>query len=84
MNCPQCCPISRAAQESAAFSRKLVSESVASQLEALAAGGATIITPEIGPFREAVASVYDKAREVYGAEVVDAVLADAEALRAAN
>ncbi len=76
--------ISRAAQESAAFSRKLVSESVASQLEALAAGGATIITPEIGPFREAVASVYDKAREVYGAEVVDAVLADAEAIRAAN
>lgn len=72
----------RAAAESSAFSRDLVRNSEAAQLEQLAADGATIITPEIGPFRDAVASVYDQARGVYGDEV-DEVLAAAAAIREA-
>ena len=47
----------------------------------MTAAGAKVSTPEIGPFRDAVASVYDKAREVYGAEAVDKVLADAAKIR---
>ncbi len=73
--------ILKAAADSSAFSRDLVKNSEAAQLEALAAAGTTIITPEIGPFREAVAGVYEQARGVYGAEV-DKVLAEAGAIRA--
>lgn len=75
--------VSRAAKEAAAFSRELVQSSVDSQLEEMAAEGAIVSVPEIGPFREAVAPVYDKAREVYGAEAVDKILADAAAIREA-
>ena len=39
--------------------------------------------PEIGPFREAVQSVYAKAKDVYGAEAVDNILGDAAAIREA-
>ncbi|NJM83591.1 MAG: TRAP transporter substrate-binding protein [Tabrizicola sp.] len=73
--------ILKAAAESSAFSRDLVKNSEAKQLEDLAAAGATVTVPEIGPFREAVASVYEQARGVYGGEV-DKVLAEAEAIRA--
>lgn len=76
--------IQKAAAESAAFSRDLVKNSVDSQLEEMQAAGATIAVPTIGPFREAVASVYDKARGVYGAEAVDKVLADAAKIREMN
>lgn len=76
--------IHKAAAESSEFSRKLVQESESAQIGQLEAAGATIITPDITPFREAVADVYNQAREVYGAEVVDKVLADAEAIRASN
>ena len=72
--------VMKAAAESAAFSRDLVKNAEAQQLEEMTADGATITEPEIGPFRDAVASVYDKAREVYGEEV-DRILADAEAIR---
>jgi tripartite ATP-independent transporter DctP family solute receptor len=72
----------KAAAEASAFSRDLVKNSVDSQLKEMADAGAVVSVPEIGPFREAVASVYDKARGVYGAEV-DKILADAAAIRAA-
>ena len=72
--------VMKAAAESAAFSRDLVKNAEAQQLEEMTADGATITEPEIGPFRDAVASVYDKARQVYGEEV-DRILADAEAIR---
>ncbi len=74
--------ILRAAAESSAFSRDLVKNSEAAQIEELAKGGATIITPEIAPFRDAVASVYEQARGVYG-DAVDKVLADAAKIREA-
>ncbi len=72
----------KAAAQASAFSRDLVKNSVDSQLKEMADAGAVVTVPEIGPFREAVASVYDKARAVYGAEV-DKILADAAAIRAA-
>ncbi|QHQ36308.1 TRAP transporter substrate-binding protein [Algicella marina] len=75
--------VSKAAAEAAAFSRNLVRSSVDKQIADMEAAGATVSTPEIGPFREAVASVYDKAREVYGTEEVDGILADAAAIREA-
>lgn len=73
--------VMKAAAESSAFSRDLVKNSVDAQLAEMSAAGAKVSTPEIGPFRDAVASVYDKAREVYGAEAVDKVLADAARVR---
>lgn len=75
--------VRRAAADSSAFSRDLVKNSEAAQLEQLTAAGATVTTPEIAPFRDAVASVYEQARGVYGAEV-DKVLADAASIRAAR
>jgi len=76
--------IQKASEEAAAFSRDLVKNSVEQQLEEMTAAGATVTTPEIGPFRDAVASVYDKARGVYGAEAVDRVLADTAKVRDMN
>lgn len=73
--------VTRAAEEAAGFSRELVRDSVEQQLEQMSQAGATVSTPEIGPFRDAVASVYDKAREVYGAEAVDRVLSDTANVR---
>ncbi|MGH1352707.1 MAG: TRAP transporter substrate-binding protein [Methyloligellaceae bacterium] len=72
---------SKAATEAAAFSRDLVKNSVDSQLAEMTEAGATVSVPEIGPFRKAVESVYDKARGVYGAGEVDKILADAAAIR---
>ncbi len=73
--------VMKAAAEASAFSRDLVKNSVDKQLEEMKAAGATVSVPVIGPFREAVASVYDKARDVYGAEAVDKVLADTAKIR---
>lgn len=75
--------VMKAADEAAAFSRDLVKNSVDAQIAEMEAAGAKVSTPEIGPFRDAVASVYDKARGVYGAEEVDKILADADAIREA-
>ena len=71
----------KAAAESAAFSRELVKSSVDSQLTEMQEAGATVSVPEIGPFRDAVQPVYAKAKDVYGAEAVDKILADAAAIR---
>ncbi|WP_217808015.1 TRAP transporter substrate-binding protein [Oceanibacterium hippocampi] len=72
--------VRKAAMEAAAFSRNLVRQSVDSQLDEMKAAGATVTKPEIGPFRDAVAPVYDKARGVYG-DAVDEVLAEAAEVR---
>ena len=75
--------IRKAAAESAAFSRNLVKSSVDSQLTEMQEDGASVSVPEIGPFREAVQPVYSKAKDVYGAEAVDKILADAATIREA-
>jgi TRAP-type transport system periplasmic protein len=73
--------VSKAAAEAAAESRKLVRAGEDAQLAEMTAKGAKVNRPNIAPFREAVASVYDKAKGVYGAEAVTAVLQAAEAIR---
>jgi len=73
--------VSRAAKEASAESRKLVRESEDKQLAEMTEKGAKVNRPSIGPFREAVSSVYDRARGVYGAEAVNAVLKAAEDIR---
>lgn len=74
--------VMKAAADSSAVSRTLVKEAEEKQLADMAAKGAIIATPDLAPFKAAVASVYEQARGVYGAEV-DNVLAAAEAVRAA-
>ncbi|MEP2704034.1 MAG: TRAP transporter substrate-binding protein [Roseibium sp.] len=75
--------ITKAAAESAAFSRDLVKNSVNRQLDEMSEDGAVVSVPEIGPFRDAVQSVYAKAKDVYGEEAVEKILADAAAIREA-
>ncbi len=72
-----------AAREAAAFSRNAVREAEAGQLREMESRGARINRPAIGPFRDAVQSVYTRAREAYGAEV-DTLLAEAETIRRAR
>ena len=74
--------VRRAAEEAAEFSRTTVRDAVDRQLEEMTAEGAIVAVPDIEPFREAVAPVYDQAREVYG-EDVDNLLNDAAAIREA-
>ncbi|WP_289034629.1 TRAP transporter substrate-binding protein [uncultured Roseibium sp.] len=71
----------KAAAESATFSRDLVKNSVDRQLDEMTEEGATVSVPEIGPFRDAVQPVYAKAKDVYGDDAVNKILADAAAIR---
>lgn len=73
--------VARAAKDAAAESRKLVRESEDKQLAEMTAKGAKVNRPNITPFREAVATVYERARGVYGADAVNAVLKAAEDIR---
>jgi TRAP-type transport system periplasmic protein len=75
--------IMRAASEAAELSRRTVRDAEANQLREMESRGARIARPQIAPFRNAVRPVYDRARETYGAADVDALLADAEAIRRA-
>lgn len=72
--------VKKAAMEASEFSRKLVRDSVDSQIEEMKKAGANVSVPVIGPFRTAVQSVYDKAKGIYGDEV-GKVLADAAYVR---
>jgi TRAP-type transport system periplasmic protein len=65
----------RAAREAAALSRKLVKEADEKNLEAMRLAGAKIVRPDTEPFRKAMASVYVKAKTVYG-DNVEAILKD--------
>lgn len=72
--------VKKAAAEASEFSRNLVRNSVNSQIDQMKAAGATVSVPVIEPFRDAVQSVYEKARGIYGADV-DKILADAAEIR---
>jgi TRAP-type C4-dicarboxylate transport system substrate-binding protein len=74
--------VMKAAADSAVVSRTMVKEAEEKQLADMAAEGAIITTPDLAPFKAAVATVYEQARGVYGEEV-DKVLAEAEAIRTA-
>lgn len=70
-----------AAKAASKFSRELVQGSVDTQIEEMKQAGATVTAPEIGPFRDAVQSVYEKAKGAYSPEEVDLVLNDAAKIR---
>ena len=74
--------MTKAAKEAADWSRKEVSGNDDRQLKEMESKGAKIARPNIGPWRDAVKPVYVQAKEKYGADV-DAILADAEAIRKA-
>ena len=72
--------VTKAAQEAAAYSRKMVTEAEAGQLKEMESKGAKVNRPDIGPWREAAKGAYEKAKAVYGDDV-DKILAAAEAIR---
>lgn len=75
--------ISRAAKEVAPFQRNMIRDNDEKLLADMAAKGAKINRkPNIEAFRKSVQPVYAQARAKYGADV-DAVLAEAEAVRKA-
>jgi len=74
--------VSKAAKEASDWSRKEVSSNDDRLLAEMTAKGAKIARPSIEPWRDAVKPVYVQAKEKYGAEV-DAILADADAVRKA-
>jgi len=74
--------VKKAAEEAAQYSRKAVKSAEADQLKDMQSKGAIVNRPNTAPFREAVKPVYDKAKEVYGADV-DKIMADAKTIREA-
>ena len=74
--------VMKAAQEAADWSRKNIRDNDELQLKDMESKGAKVSRPDIGPWRDAVKPVTVEAREKYGADV-DAILADAEAVREA-
>jgi len=76
--------VTKAAAEVAAWHRKEIVAVEGKQLDEMAAKGAKISSPDMSAFRKAVASVYDKAKEKYGAAEVETLMKEAEAIRTAN
>jgi tripartite ATP-independent transporter DctP family solute receptor len=74
--------VAKAAKEAADWSRNEVSSNDDRQLKEMEAKGAKIARPNIAPWREVVKPVYEQARAKYGTDV-DAILADADAVRKA-
>ena len=74
--------VMKAAQEAADWSRKNIRDNDELQLKDMESKGAKVSRPDIGPWRDAVKPVTVEARKKYGADV-DAILADAEAVREA-
>jgi tripartite ATP-independent transporter DctP family solute receptor len=72
----------KAAQEAGAWSRNEIRANDERQLADMTAKGAKVARPALAPFRDSVKPAYAKAKEKYGADV-DAILADAEAVRKA-
>ncbi|HSR13960.1 MAG TPA: TRAP transporter substrate-binding protein, partial [Thermodesulfobacteriota bacterium] len=75
--------ITKAAKEAGDWSRKEIRDNDEKQLKEMESKGAKIARPPLAPFRQAVQSVYGKARDKYGKTDVDAFLAEAEAVRKA-
>ncbi len=74
--------ISKAAIEAGGWNRIEVKANEARQLADMASKGATINSPDLQPFRNAVKPTYEKAKVKYGSDV-DIILAEAAAVRKA-
>ncbi len=72
--------ITRAAKETGTWIRAKIRDNDENQLKEMAAKGAKINRPNVGPFRDAVQPVYGKAKEKFGADV-ESLLAEAAAVR---
>lgn len=74
--------IMRAGKETTAFSRKFIVDSEEKMTAEMKSKGAKInAAPDYAAFRKAVEPIYQKTREKYGAQDVDAVLAETAAIR---
>jgi TRAP-type transport system periplasmic protein len=76
--------VAKAAKEVAAWHRTEIVAVESKQLDEMTAKGAKVAKPDLAPFRTSVASVYDKAKEKYGAAEVETLMKEAEAIRNAN
>jgi tripartite ATP-independent transporter DctP family solute receptor len=74
--------VSRAAQEAADWIREEVKANDDRLLADMEGRGAKVGRPDLAAFKAAVEPVMAKARETYGADTVDRILADAQAVRA--
>jgi tripartite ATP-independent transporter DctP family solute receptor len=74
--------VTKASREVEAWIRNEIRTNDDRQLKDMEAKGAKVSHPQIAPWRDAVKPVYSEAKQKYGAEV-DAVLADADAIRKA-
>ena len=72
----------KASQEAAAWHRKAVVEEDGKMLADMQAKGATVIKPDVSAFARASRPVYDKAAEQFPKPVLQALLKDAEAVKA--
>jgi TRAP-type transport system periplasmic protein len=72
----------KAAQEASAWHRKAVVSEDEKMLAEMQAKGATVIKPDVPAFGKASQPVYDKAGEQYPKPVLQALLKDAEAVKA--
>lgn len=72
----------KASQEAAAWHRKAVVEEDGKMLADMQAKGATVIKPDVPAFARASRPVYDKAGEEFPKPVLQALLKDAEAVKA--
>jgi TRAP-type transport system periplasmic protein len=77
---PQRRVITRAAQDASRYSRDTVVKAEQRLLATLIEQGAKIIRPDLPPWRDAVASVYELARKTQGPNA-DALIAQAKAVR---
>jgi tripartite ATP-independent transporter DctP family solute receptor len=74
--------VQKAALEASAWHRKAVVDEDDKMLEEMKAKGATVIKPDVSAFARASRSVYDKAGETFPKDVLQALLKDAEAVKA--
>jgi TRAP-type C4-dicarboxylate transport system substrate-binding protein len=72
----------KAAQEASAWHRKAVVSEDEKMLADMQAKGATVIKPDVPAFGKASQPVYDKAGEQYPKPVLQALLKDAEGVKA--
>jgi len=72
----------KAGREASAWHRKSVVAEDDKMLADMKAKGATVITPDVSAFARASRPVYDKAGEEFPKEVLQALLKDAEAVKA--
>ena len=74
--------VMRAGKEAGDFNREEVRRNDEALLAEMTAKGATVARPNLADWRRAVQPVYERARREYGADMVNQLLREAEAIRA--